>query len=69
MTYLEAQEASVSGVAVYGNEVMQDIIWPKGSACPFGWVHNGYRSLDPEAFKNRDGWKPLHPPRNKSEVL
>lgn len=60
MKYREAQDKSVSGVAVLGNEAMQDVIWPKDSPHPFGWI-NGYKPLDPVKFVDRDGWKPLHP--------
>ena len=57
----EAWEISVSGVAVLGNEVMQDVIWQKDSPYPFVWITNGYtpmKDISPE-FRNRN-WKPLH---------
>ncbi len=60
MNYREAQEQSVSGVAVFGNPAMQDIIWPKHSPHPFAWVGKGYMPVDPARFCDRDGWSPLH---------
>lgn len=56
----EAQELSVSGVAVLGNSVMQDIIWPKGSTHPFLWITDGYVPHDPKTMRQRE-WMPLHP--------
>lgn len=61
MKYKEAQDLSVSGVAVFGNEVMQDVIWPKDSSIPFMWIKNGYKPMMASYYHiNHDGWKPLH---------
>lgn len=65
MKYQEAQDKSVSGVAVLGNEAMQDIIWPKDSPHPFGFSVDGYVPLDAAKFSERDGWKPLHRKRGE----
>jgi hypothetical protein len=64
MKYQEAQDQSVSGVAVFGNEIMQDIIWPKDSPHPFMFMQDGYIPADPVKFAERDGWQPLHSPRS-----
>lgn len=59
MKYQEAQLKSVSGVAVRG--ATQDIIWPKGSPHPFGFLNTGFGPLKPDNHKDKDDWQPLHP--------
>jgi hypothetical protein len=66
MNYKDAQDQSVSGVAVFGNPAMQDVIWPKDSPHPFIWLVSGdKRGYIPWSAKlaSRDGWSPLHPLR------
>jgi len=60
MRYSEAQQKSVSGVAVWGNEVMEDVIWPKDSPHPFMFVQDGYVPIEPGNYLESDGWSPLH---------
>lgn len=60
MKYKEAQDLSISGVAVLGSRAMQDVIWPQCSDRPYLWVTNGYKPMDPETLRDRDGWSPLH---------
>lgn len=61
MTLKEAQNASVSGVAVLGNHAMADIIWPKDSPHPFFWLTNGYLPKPDKAEWCRGKeWEPLH---------
>jgi len=60
----EAQKASVTGVAVFGNPAMQDVVWAAGSPTPFMWITNGYVAMNnPGEMHMRDGWRPLHPRR------
>jgi hypothetical protein len=69
MTLEEAQELSVSGVAVLGNPAMQDVIWPKGAPAPFAWITNGYVEMkNPEVMRERDGWSPLHKRHDKEKA-
>ncbi|MCE9555713.1 MAG: hypothetical protein K8T91_20375 [Planctomycetes bacterium] len=58
----EAQAISVSGVAVRGNPIMQDIIWPQGSPFPFAWIGKGYVPQTEGRWADKDDWEPLHRP-------
>ena len=60
MRYQEAQQKSVSGVAVWGNEIMQDVIWPKDSAQPFMFMQDGYIPIEPGKYLDSEAWSPLH---------
>jgi len=59
MQYIEAQNLSQYGIAVYGNIAMKDILWPKDSLFPYMWVTNGYLQLDTRRFELSDKWEPL----------
>lgn len=68
MRYEQAQAESVSGVAVYGNEATQDVIWPRQEQHPYFWVKNGYIPLEAtEKYVDSDEWRPLHPRRKADE--
>jgi hypothetical protein len=62
MKLQESQSLSVSGVAVRGNPVMQDVIWPKDSPHPFGFAGGYVPILNAPSLKDNDDWEPLHPP-------
>jgi hypothetical protein len=59
MKLQEAQKLCVAGVAVYGNEVMKDVIWPKDSPTPYMWITDGYKPMKGDHLKEKDGWNPL----------
>lgn len=62
MNYLEAQNKSPIGVAVWGNYAMKDIVWPKDEPHPYIWITKNYKpcSLNrTNQLKNSDDWEPV----------
>lgn len=74
MKYREAQEKSVSGVAVLGNIALMDVIWPKNSPHPYMFLANqgkwGYVPIKEHGnMAKKDVWEPLHPLREDIKLV
>jgi len=69
LTVQEAQSYSEDGCAVFGNPIMKDVIWEKGSDYPKVWITKGYKKADPETFGKRLGWVPHKPTKEYYELF
>jgi hypothetical protein len=58
LTFKEAQNLSKDGIAVLGNPIIKNVIWPKISQYPLGWNKDAYYPLDTKLFENKLGWVP-----------
>jgi len=58
-----AQALSPIGVAVWGNPVMKDVVWPKNTPTPYLWIGYFYRELTHkdkiEYYRQSDLWEPI----------
>lgn len=70
-TLEEAQNISPYKVAVYGNPAMQDVVWVKGSFCPYWWINNKYVEMSleqTERLRNKE-WMPLENTNNIPKLI
>ena len=59
MKYQDAQEKSPLGIAVLGNPVMLDVLWPKGSPHPFMWIQTRYVAQAEGRWSDKNEWTPV----------
>jgi len=59
MTVQEAQERSPVGVAVLGNPINQDVIWPKGSPCAYLLYFDHYKARSSDRWTTSTEWEPV----------